>query len=182
MTSRIKALSEAGQGIWLDFVDRGFLKDGGLDRLIAEDGLTGVTSNPSIFEKAIGQGQAYDEDLRAFLKAHPGASAVEAYESLAVADIQSAADALRLTYDRLGGKDGWHNGGQGGQHAVEGGDVGNQGLALDGVADQHPRDVGREDVDGDQDHIGVARALLEDPGQGPARQPGLERRGRFAVP
>ena len=107
MTSRIKALSEAGQGIWLDFVDRGFLKDGGLDRLIAEDGLTGVTSNPSIFEKAIGQGQAYDEDLRAFLKAHPGASAVEAYESLAVADIQSAADALRLTYDRLGGKDGY---------------------------------------------------------------------------
>ncbi|MDB5454671.1 MAG: bifunctional transaldolase/phosoglucose isomerase [Caulobacter sp.] len=107
MTSRIKALSEAGQGVWLDFVDRGFLKDGGLDRLIAEDGLTGVTSNPSIFEKAIGQGQAYDEDLRAFLSAHRDASAVEAYESLAVADIQSAADKLRPVYDRLGGKDGY---------------------------------------------------------------------------
>jgi transaldolase/glucose-6-phosphate isomerase len=107
MTSRIKALSEAGQGVWLDFVDRGFLKEGGLDKLIAEDGLTGVTSNPSIFEKAIGQGQAYDEDLGAFLKAHPNASAVDAYESLAIADIQSAADALRPTYDRLDGKDGY---------------------------------------------------------------------------
>lgn len=107
MTSRIKSLSEAGQGVWLDFVDRGFLKAGGLDRLIAEDGLTGVTSNPSIFEKAIGQGQAYDDDLRAFLKAHPKAGAVEAYENLAVADIQSAADALRPTYDRLAGKDGY---------------------------------------------------------------------------
>jgi transaldolase/glucose-6-phosphate isomerase len=107
MTSRIKSLSEAGQGVWLDFVDRGFLKAGGLDLLIAEDGLTGVTSNPSIFEKAIGQGQAYDDDLRAFLKAHPKASAVEAYESLAVVDIQSAADKLRPTYDRLAGKDGY---------------------------------------------------------------------------
>jgi transaldolase/glucose-6-phosphate isomerase len=107
MTSRIKSLSEAGQGVWLDFVDRGFLKDGGLDRLIAEDGLTGVTSNPSIFEKAIGQGQAYDDDLRAFLAAHPKASAVEAYESLAIADIQSAADKLRPTYDQLDGKDGY---------------------------------------------------------------------------
>jgi transaldolase len=107
MTSRIKSLSEAGQGVWLDFVDRGFQKAGGLDRLIAEDGLTGVTSNPSIFEKAIGQGQAYDEDLRAFLSAHRDASAVEAYESLAVADIQSAADKLGPVYDRLGGKDGY---------------------------------------------------------------------------
>jgi transaldolase/glucose-6-phosphate isomerase len=107
MTSRIKTLSEAGQGVWLDFVDRGFLKEGGLDRLIAEDGLTGVTSNPSIFEKAIGQGQAYDDDLAAFLKTHPDASAVDAYENLAIADIQSAADALRPTYDRLDGKDGY---------------------------------------------------------------------------
>jgi transaldolase/glucose-6-phosphate isomerase len=107
MTSPIKTLSEAGQGVWLDFVDRKFLADGGLDTLIAQDGLTGVTSNPSIFEKAIGHGDAYDEGLHAFLKAHPDASAVDAYESLAIADIQSAADKLRPTYDRLNGKDGY---------------------------------------------------------------------------
>jgi transaldolase/glucose-6-phosphate isomerase len=107
MTSPIKTLSEAGQGVWLDFVDRKFLADGGLDTLIAQDGLTGVTSNPSIFEKAIGHGDAYDEGLHAFLKVHPDASAVDAYESLAIADIQSAADKLRATYDRLNGKDGY---------------------------------------------------------------------------
>jgi transaldolase/glucose-6-phosphate isomerase len=107
MTSRLKTLAEAGQGVWLDFVDRKFLKDGGLDRLIDEDGLTGVTSNPSIFEKAIGHGDAYDEGLYAFLKDHPNASAVDAYESLAIADIQAAADKLAPVYHRLKGKDGY---------------------------------------------------------------------------
>jgi transaldolase/glucose-6-phosphate isomerase len=107
MTSRLKTLAEAGQGVWLDFVDRKFLKDGGLDRLIDEDGLTGVTSNPSIFEKAIGHGDAYDEGLQAFLKDHPNASAVDAYESLAIADIQAAADKLAPVYQRLKGKDGY---------------------------------------------------------------------------
>jgi transaldolase/glucose-6-phosphate isomerase len=107
MISRLKTLAEAGQGVWLDFVDRKFLKDGGLDRLIDEDGLTGVTSNPSIFEKAIGHGDAYDEGLHAFLKAHPDATAVDAYESLAIADIQAAADKLAPVYHRLEGKDGY---------------------------------------------------------------------------
>ena len=107
MTSRLKALAEAGQGVWLDFVDRKFLADGGLDKLIAEDGLTGVTSNPSIFEKAIGHGDAYDEGLHAFLKDHPDATAVDAYESLAIADIQAAADKLSPVYHRLKGKDGY---------------------------------------------------------------------------
>ena len=107
MSSRLKTLAEAGQGVWLDFVDRGFLKDGGLDRLIAQDGLTGVTSNPSIFEKAIGQGAAYDTALDAFVKDHPDATVVDVYESLAIADIQSAADALAPTYERLSGKDGY---------------------------------------------------------------------------
>ena len=107
MTNRLKSLAEAGQGVWLDFVDRAFLGEGGLDRLIAEDGLTGVTSNPSIFEKAIGHGEAYDAGLHAFLKAHPDATAVDAYESLAVADIQAAADKLAPVYHRLKGKDGY---------------------------------------------------------------------------
>ena len=107
MTSRIKSLAQAGQGVWLDFVDRKFLGEGGLDKLIAEDGLTGVTSNPSIFEKAIGHGDAYDDGLHTFLKDHPDANAVDAYESLAIADIQAAADKLAPVYHRLKGKDGY---------------------------------------------------------------------------
>ncbi|CAN5345497.1 hypothetical protein BH10PSE4_BH10PSE4_19610 [soil metagenome] len=107
MINRLKALNEAGQGVWLDFVDRKFLADGGLDKLIAEDGLTGVTSNPSIFEKAMGHGEAYDQGLQAFLTLHPEATAVDAYESQAIADIQAAADALLPAYHRLRGKDGY---------------------------------------------------------------------------
>ena len=107
MSTRVKALVQAGQGVWLDFIDRGFLEAGGLDKLIAEDGLTGVTSNPSIFEKAIGQGDAYDPAIETFVKANPGADDVAVYESLAIADIQSAADKLASTYERLDGKDGY---------------------------------------------------------------------------
>jgi transaldolase/glucose-6-phosphate isomerase len=74
---------------------------------VAEDGLTGVTSNPSIFEKAMGHGDAYDAELATFDQAHPGASAMARYEHLAIQDIQAAADTLRATYDRLGAKDGY---------------------------------------------------------------------------
>ena len=65
MTSRLKTLGEAGQAVWLDFIDRRFLSDGGLRKLVEEDGLTGVTSNPSIFEKAMGHGDAYDAGFQA---------------------------------------------------------------------------------------------------------------------
>ena len=67
MTNSLKSLAAAGQGVWLDFVERGFLKAGGLQKLIDEDALSGVTSNPSIFEKAIGHGQSYDKEISAFL-------------------------------------------------------------------------------------------------------------------
>ncbi len=106
MTSRLKSLAETGQGVWLDFVDRAFLDTGGLQKLVAEDGLTGVTSNPSIFEKAMGHGNAYDAGLSAFL-GHADASVVDVYEHLAIADIQQAADILRPVYDRLGKRDGY---------------------------------------------------------------------------
>jgi transaldolase/glucose-6-phosphate isomerase len=99
-------LADAGQAIWLDFLSREFLAQGGLEKLVREDSLTGVTSNPSIFEKAMGHGEAYDEQLHAILyqaDAEPG----EVYEQLAVRDIQTAADALRPVYDRLNGKDGY---------------------------------------------------------------------------
>jgi transaldolase / glucose-6-phosphate isomerase len=106
MTSRLKQLGEAGQAVWLDFVDRKFLADGGLRKLVEEDGLTGVTSNPSIFEKAMGHGDAYDEGLQSFL-GKGDASVVDTYESQAIADIQAAAKDLRPVFDRLGGRDGY---------------------------------------------------------------------------
>jgi len=104
---RLNDLEKFGQAIWLDFIDRKLLAEGGLRKLVEEDGITGVTSNPSIFEKAMGHGDAYDAELAAFDKTHPDASAMARYEHLAVLDIQAAADTLRPVYDRLGGKDGY---------------------------------------------------------------------------
>ena len=105
--SRLKDLTAQGQAVWLDFVDRKFLAAGGLQKLIDEDGLTGVTSNPSIFEKAMGHGDAYDESLSEFDRSHPDASVMDRYESQAVEDIKAAADTLRPVYDRLEAKDGY---------------------------------------------------------------------------
>lgn len=104
---RLNDLEALGQAVWLDFVERKFLEDGGLTKLIEEDGLTGVTSNPSIFEKAMGQGDAYDADLAEFDREHHGAPTIERYEHLAIQDIKTAADILRPTYDRLAAKDGY---------------------------------------------------------------------------
>lgn len=106
MANRLRMLEAEGQAIWLDFLDRRFLEDGGFARLIELDGLTGITSNPSIFEKAIVDGSAYDSDIAAFL-ARDETGASEVYEHLAVADLKSAADALRPAYDRLDGADGF---------------------------------------------------------------------------
>jgi len=100
-------LSAAGTAVWLDFVDRKFLNEGGLGKLVAEDAATGVTSNPSIFEKAMGHGDAYDAALADFDKANPDASTMARYEHLAIQDIQAAADTLRPVYDRLNAKDGY---------------------------------------------------------------------------
>jgi len=106
MANRLQALEAEGQAVWLDFLDRGFLAEGGLKRLIEEDGVTGVTSNPSIFEKAIGHGREYDSDIRALLdEGEPSLTGI--YEHLAITDIQAAADALRPVYDRLNGADGF---------------------------------------------------------------------------
>ena len=63
MANPLRTLNEYGQSVWLDFVSRDLLKSGGLTKLIAEDGLRGVTSNPSIFEKAIGHGDDYDAQI-----------------------------------------------------------------------------------------------------------------------
>jgi transaldolase len=105
--STLKDLSQAGTAVWLDFVDRKFLEAGGLKKLVDEDGLTGVTSNPSIFEKAMGHGDAYDATLAEFDKAHPGAATIDRYEALAIQDIKAAAETLKPVYDRLDAKDGY---------------------------------------------------------------------------
>jgi len=103
---RLRALEAHGQAVWLDFVERRFLADGGLKKLVEQDGVTGVTSNPSIFEKAMGHGDAYDDDF-AKLANDKALSIMDIYEHLAIADIQAACDILRPAYDRLDGADGY---------------------------------------------------------------------------
>ena len=105
-TNPLQRLAVFGQSPWLDFIRRGFLTDGSLARLVAEDGLGGVTSNPAIFAKAITQGAEYDSQFKA-LVADGGQDAWAIYEALAVADIQLAADILRPVYDRAQGRDGF---------------------------------------------------------------------------
>ena len=106
MSNRLTQLAEAGTVTWLDYLDRGFLAEGGLRKLITEDGLTGVTSNPAIFEKAMGSGEAYDAGFADAL-AHGDPSPFDIYEREAIADIQAAADDLRAVYDRQNGHDGY---------------------------------------------------------------------------
>jgi transaldolase/glucose-6-phosphate isomerase len=107
MMSKLSDLANAGTAPWLDFVDRKFLAAGGLQKLVDQDGVTGVTSNPTIFEKAMGAGDAYDEGFAAFDAKNPGAEPMARYEAQAIQDIQSACDVLRPVYDRLDSKDGY---------------------------------------------------------------------------
>ncbi len=106
MTNPLQSLADAGQAAWLDFLSRAILEDGALDRLIAEDGVRGLTSNPAIFEKAIAGGTAYDGALAARIAAGD-AEVIDLYEHLAIADIQAAADRFRPLWERLGGRDGF---------------------------------------------------------------------------
>ena len=101
----LKALAALGQSIWLDYIRRNLIVSGELRRLIEEDGLRGMTSNPSIFEKAIGESHDYDEDIRAM--AREGKGAIEIYEALSLADVQNAADEFRPLYDETDGTDGY---------------------------------------------------------------------------
>ena len=106
MSNPLLQLRELGQSVWLDYLHRKILQDGELKRLIREDGLKGMTSNPSIFEKAIGEADDYDASIRAAL-ATQKAEPMALYEELAIADIQAAADLLRPVYDELNGTDGF---------------------------------------------------------------------------
>src|ERR1700757_4308846 len=102
----VKELEKHGQAVWLDFLARGFVAKGDLQRLIDTDGVKGVTSNPSIFEKAIGTSDEYDAAIGQILKGGDRPVA-DIFEHLAVEDIQHAADVLRPVYDRLHGDDGF---------------------------------------------------------------------------
>jgi len=102
----VKELENHGQSVWLDFLARGFVAKGDLQKLIDTDGVKGVTSNPSIFEKAIGSSDEYDGPIGGALKKGDRPVA-ELFEQLAVEDIQRAADVLRPVYDRLKGEDGF---------------------------------------------------------------------------
>jgi len=99
--------SEQGQAIWLDTIQRSLVLSGGLERLVREDGLRGVTSNPSIFCKAIAGTTEYDDAVAANLEADPSVATEALYEALAIEDIRSAADVLRSVYDAADGADGF---------------------------------------------------------------------------
>lgn len=105
-TNPLKDLLNYGQSVWLDYIRRDLFTTGELKRLIAEDGLRGMTSNPAIFEKAIADSNYYT-DLLQSLKSRTDLNATSRYEILAIRDIQDAADALRGVYDSSKKRDGY---------------------------------------------------------------------------
>src|ERR1700680_2513496 len=106
MASPLRELAEHGQSVWLDYISRDLLTSGELQRLIAEDNVTGMTSNPTIFQKAIADGSLYDDQIRDLI-----ASGIDdpndVFTELAVTDIQHAADILRPVHERTSGVDGF---------------------------------------------------------------------------
>ncbi len=104
MSARLHDLHAAGQSLWLDYIDRAMLSNGDLARRIRDDALTGMTSNPTIFEKALADGSAYDAQLAALDET---VSVQAAFEALAAADVRQACDAFRGVYDATKAVDGY---------------------------------------------------------------------------
>ncbi|MGO9570063.1 MAG: bifunctional transaldolase/phosoglucose isomerase [Desulfomonilaceae bacterium] len=105
MTNPLRAINALGQSVWYDNLSRDLLKSGELSKMIEEDGVSGVTSNPTIFEKAIGSERIYDNDLHFLVDT--GADVPAIYESLVVQDIRDAADLLMPTHEKTAGADGY---------------------------------------------------------------------------
>ena len=106
MANPLQQLGERGQSVWLDYISRELVTTGQLERMIAEDNVSGLTSNPSIFQKAIAEGTDYDEQILQLVDdgvTDPN----EIFFSLAISDIQRAADILRPVYERTSGGDGF---------------------------------------------------------------------------
>ena len=106
ITNPVRALQVYGQSVWLDYIRRGFITSGALQRLIIEEGVVGVTSNPAIFEKAITGSSDYADALN-MLRREPGLDAKACYERLVIEDVQSAADLLQPVYARTKRRDGY---------------------------------------------------------------------------
>src|SRR3954465_3368355 len=102
--NRLKTLHHPGQSIWLDFIDRSILRNGDLARRIRDDALTGMTSNPTIFEKALAEGDAYDDQIRGTTGSM---TAMELFELVETTDVRDACDLFRGVYDRSKGNDGF---------------------------------------------------------------------------
>src|SRR5215211_8382755 len=103
--SRLHQLAELGQSVWIDSLSRGWIKTGALARWMTEDALTGVTSNPTIFQKAMSEGEWYDDQLREVIKQEDDLK--EVFLQLAMADIEEACDLFRTVWDEGSGKDGY---------------------------------------------------------------------------
>jgi transaldolase len=101
----LQRLAELGQSVWIDYLSRDLLESGELARLVAEDAVVGVTSNPTIFEQALSQGDAYDVQLRELLSR--GLSGKELFLELACADVAAGCDLLRPLWEQTGGQDGY---------------------------------------------------------------------------
>jgi transaldolase len=104
MPNPLHDLNAAGQSIWLDFIDRAILRDGSLAKRIENDALTGMTSNPTIFEKALAEGTAYDDQIAS---ATGSFTAMELFELVETTDVRDACDIFRPVFDRTKGKDGF---------------------------------------------------------------------------
>jgi transaldolase len=102
---RIRDIQEYGQSVWLDYIRRDLISSGDLGNLV-DEGLSGMTSNPTIFHKAIADSTDYNGAIQAILESTPKASAETIYETLSVEDIRNAADTLRTVYDETDGLDG----------------------------------------------------------------------------
>jgi transaldolase len=105
MTNSLLQLQQQGQSVWYDNIDRSQLASGEFKRLLDENGILGVTANPTIFEKSISHGHAYDEQISQLIS--EGKSTNEIYEAVIIQDIRTVADLLRPIYDRSDGKDGY---------------------------------------------------------------------------
>ncbi|HZT99606.1 MAG TPA: transaldolase [Ktedonobacteraceae bacterium] len=105
MANPLLELQKQGQSVWYDNIDRAQLASGQFKKMLSEDGILGVTANPTIFDKSISSGHAYDEQMSQLIQ--EGKSTNEIYEALVIRDIQTVADLLRPIYDRTEGKDGY---------------------------------------------------------------------------
>ncbi|GAB4427744.1 MAG: bifunctional transaldolase/phosoglucose isomerase [Anaerolineae bacterium] len=103
----LKKMSDLGQSLWYDNIERRLLEEGELARMVAEDSVVGVTSNPAIFQKAISGSDAYDAQIAEIVAASPTIPIKDLYETLAIEDIRAAATVLQPVYERTNGHDGY---------------------------------------------------------------------------